>query len=450
MNHPTVVGVQFQGGGKYGDFGWMIKQPQYKDDLFIFNDNVEDFEKKSRHAGDGNAIIRPYGFSNPPMAKGIPTGYLLTRSGPHYRGFKYLDDTVKSIIDRSVNDIEQIVKKRKVRNIYYSAKKDSTLGTGIFQVAPDVLTYITEKILFLQNIEYGDDKPSMLMMVRDVSKQTLIVPEVTKMERRHQIIELILEDNFLDGSVGVCGNIRDHMSVLKQMGGSEPNYKFKISYNYNINILMSGYYFNEDSYHQIYNYIMTKDRGDAAIVEYGIKEGKRWYGLFGNYFAYRRTLSEMGSLFRDRLVFKGPGTVTTPIVYFHGSKRQEIQRYIDKINGRLESMSDEKLQQIYNDGIEIYEPERQHVSKKKSKWYKEDERLGIQNYSDRSLAVFGDTYNYKDELLAIEGIYNKNLKRSFLDDKGNTVYQVSPGYIFASKNYSNVVALVNDINSRPS
>ena len=34
----------FQGGGCDGDFGWMIKQPEFARSLFIFNDNETQYE----------------------------------------------------------------------------------------------------------------------------------------------------------------------------------------------------------------------------------------------------------------------------------------------------------------------------------------------------------------------------------------------------------------------
>ena len=70
-----VIGSIFGGGGKAGDFGWMIQQPEYDDALFIFNDNEEQFlafRKNPKSGagcarGGGNAIIRPYQCAEPQL-----------------------------------------------------------------------------------------------------------------------------------------------------------------------------------------------------------------------------------------------------------------------------------------------------------------------------------------------------------------------------------------------
>ncbi|REJ76214.1 MAG: hypothetical protein DWQ47_11405 [Acidobacteria bacterium] len=38
-----ITGRVFKHSGEYGDFAWMIEQPEYADALFIFNDNEEQF-----------------------------------------------------------------------------------------------------------------------------------------------------------------------------------------------------------------------------------------------------------------------------------------------------------------------------------------------------------------------------------------------------------------------
>ena len=39
MQEIQVIPIQFTGRNKYGDFNWMIKEPEYANSLFIFNDN---------------------------------------------------------------------------------------------------------------------------------------------------------------------------------------------------------------------------------------------------------------------------------------------------------------------------------------------------------------------------------------------------------------------------
>lgn len=449
MSHPQVLGIQFDGGGKYGDFGWMITRPEYKDDFFIFNENVEDFQSKSRSKGGGNAIIRPYVFSNPPMAGGIPAGYKDNIKSPHYKGFKHLDDEVKSLIDGAVDAIAKIVKKRKVRHIYYiSRPNDGILGSSIFKVDENVLKYITDQIKSLSNITY--DGESILESVRKISKQSPPL-SIHKFEKRHKISELVLLE-FPDKSMGVCGNVREHLEELNQMGGSEPDYNFVGSFN---NILMSGYYFDQESYNAIYEYFNKRPKVSISIVKYNVVDGKRRYGLFGNLFAYRNVLPSMGAKFKHRLLFKGPGEVTTPIVYFDKSARLKLQKYIYQANRRLMEMSDIELQTIYDEGFDNYEKPSSRRSgtsrttdKTKERWYNDEQELGIQSYSDSSIAVFGNTYPHKEELMKAGGKFNRFLERAYPDAQGYNEYKKTPGFIFPSKKYDEVVALVDDINAR--
>jgi len=53
----------------------------------------------------------------------------------------------------------------------------------------------------------------------------------------------------------------------------------------------------------------------------------------------------------------------------------------------------------------------------------------IEDYSDRSFAVFGDTKPFKEELKSLGGRFNKNLKQ-----EGVTM----PGWIFPMKNRADV------------
>ena len=71
--------------GEYGDFGWMIKQPEFEDCLFVYNENFLQWSDETDYRpGGGNAIIRPYRDT---QAIGIPTG--------HHGGFQ----TIASVAD---------------------------------------------------------------------------------------------------------------------------------------------------------------------------------------------------------------------------------------------------------------------------------------------------------------------------------------------------------------
>ena len=140
-----MSGSIFTKNNTVGDFDWMIKQHQYDDTLFIFNDNVESITSHSK--GGGNAVIRVYNQYNPkisiPRSAGIPTGY---KRG----GFNVLTPEVKKYIDDSIEKIEKIIIKYNYKKIIYSINKNGELGTEIFKVSDDVKRYILEQLYGLK------------------------------------------------------------------------------------------------------------------------------------------------------------------------------------------------------------------------------------------------------------------------------------------------------------
>jgi hypothetical protein len=146
-----VIGSRFAGGGRAGDFGWMIEQAAYADALFVFNDNEEQFRAYERDrtggagcaAGGGNAVIRPYRCADPPRAAGVPTG-------AQGVGYASLSDEVRGVIDDAFAVIAQLLASGRYARVFYSADADGGLGTGIFQVAQDVKTYIVDKLRALE------------------------------------------------------------------------------------------------------------------------------------------------------------------------------------------------------------------------------------------------------------------------------------------------------------
>jgi hypothetical protein len=142
-----LVGVVFNGSGRYGDFKWMIEQISYRDALFVFNDNEAQYKEHRDHPADsnasgcaqggGNAIIRPYQCRKPARAAGIPTG-------PRYDA---LTPATAQIIDEAVENIVGIVNREKYRRVFYSAADESgNLGTSIFHPGDDVKRYIVQRL----------------------------------------------------------------------------------------------------------------------------------------------------------------------------------------------------------------------------------------------------------------------------------------------------------------
>jgi hypothetical protein len=143
-----VIGSVFTGSGKFGDFAWMIRQAEYADALFVFNDNEEQFRAHRQDpknpygcsAGGGNAVIRPYQCHSPPRAIGIPTG---TRG----QGYAALTDDVRRTIDDAIRAIEERIAVGHYQWLFYSAANSAgELGTGIFEVHPSVKQYIVDRL----------------------------------------------------------------------------------------------------------------------------------------------------------------------------------------------------------------------------------------------------------------------------------------------------------------
>ena len=75
-----VMPTFYCGSGKFGDWPWMKDQPVFAHNLFVFNDNEEQFDaylaeaEFGYSAGAGNAVARPWRRLNPPKSAGVPTG----------------------------------------------------------------------------------------------------------------------------------------------------------------------------------------------------------------------------------------------------------------------------------------------------------------------------------------------------------------------------------------
>ena len=152
MKRVQVLAVKFKSTGAIGDFSYMKDLEEFRNTLFIFNDNVA--HHTTAITGGGNAVMRQYNkyALMRPLSAGIPTGI----NG----GFVELNEEVKQIVDDSITEIKELIEKHSYDTIVYSAHKQKTinfkgkeeplLGTSIFHVDEEVLKYITAKIYSLQ------------------------------------------------------------------------------------------------------------------------------------------------------------------------------------------------------------------------------------------------------------------------------------------------------------
>jgi hypothetical protein len=137
MHKPILLPSVYNPRLKDTSFEVMIEMSQYKNSIFIFNDDQHAF-RYSKERGRGNAVIRPY--SN---AFGIPTG---VRRGRENIGYSSLNTFTKQIIDESLDLVRKVVCDNKYDYVIYSANRDGSLGTGYFVVCDDVKTYIVQQL----------------------------------------------------------------------------------------------------------------------------------------------------------------------------------------------------------------------------------------------------------------------------------------------------------------
>lgn len=146
MGAIELLRSSFTGGGRDGDFTWMIEQPDHSRTLFVFNDNESQFYEHQKrlgtahscHRGGGNAAIRPYQCLTPPRATGIPTG--------DNGGYTDLAEA-QSAIDDAIRHLDVLLASGQYDRVAISWNHErQILGTGIFTVDRTVLEYIVEQI----------------------------------------------------------------------------------------------------------------------------------------------------------------------------------------------------------------------------------------------------------------------------------------------------------------
>jgi hypothetical protein len=188
--------VHFTKRNQHGDFEYMIEQPEYADSLFLIQENVVD-SLTSDNPGAGTACLRPYTYrlvsdKTRPRAAAIPTGWNVDSGG-----FTELSKAVKSTIHVCMQRIRLLLQKYDYKSVVFSCDKDDTtkIGQGIFEIAKDVLTYISDQIWSLMQIDSPNDSSS------DVSHNELNMRErfhVLPFALRQQVRTVKLENYQLE------------------------------------------------------------------------------------------------------------------------------------------------------------------------------------------------------------------------------------------------------------
>ena len=189
--------VVFTGPNQLGDYNYMIKQPEYKNTLFIFNDNR--VSHYSYFKGSGNAVIRPYniyGFKakskdrpvwagmDKPLSAGIPTGDGKSLD----KGYNILNKDTLFQIDRAIDDIRSAYLTNFTYNrIIYSGTNNQTpgfqndpedlLGIGIYDVSKNVREYITQQIKCLGDFrgKLEKEQPSTTTPLKSIKNAAIML-----------------------------------------------------------------------------------------------------------------------------------------------------------------------------------------------------------------------------------------------------------------------------------
>lgn len=153
-----VTGVPFLQKDSYGDFSWMIKQPEFSHVLFVYNENFIDSQDETAYEGAGSAIIRPYThrFHTLPKAAGIPTGWCIKTGG-----FKHMTRYVELAITYSFQRIERILYDDTSKTeIIFSCDQDNhnIIGSRIFKPSNEVIEYISDELQKLKHFDLNSSK----------------------------------------------------------------------------------------------------------------------------------------------------------------------------------------------------------------------------------------------------------------------------------------------------
>jgi hypothetical protein len=144
----NIKAIIYKNCGEYGDFDWMIRCGYYNHVLFIFDDNIETYSSDIAENGY-NKIKKFNEFNNPHEinSAGIIMGSI------RHGCFNKLDNINKNIIDKCIDDIQNILYENKHTEIYFLSDKSGLIKSELFGIInKDIVEYITSKICNLSEI----------------------------------------------------------------------------------------------------------------------------------------------------------------------------------------------------------------------------------------------------------------------------------------------------------
>ena len=143
----NIKGIIYKNKDEYGDFNWMIESGSYKNTLFIFDDNVDEYYTCIE--GNGLSKIRKYNEFGK-YEKISSAGIIMCSS--YNNGFSKLDSKTKNIIDRCIGDIKRLVMEYGYNEIYFSSDEDGNIKPNCYNINNEVIKYVSDQIFLLNNL----------------------------------------------------------------------------------------------------------------------------------------------------------------------------------------------------------------------------------------------------------------------------------------------------------
>lgn len=137
----TIIPIKYKYNDPATHFEEMIEQDDVKNTIFIYNENIKQWQDKMDYrCGGGNAVMRPYRLDgitgvllNETLGSwGIPTG-CRHRNAEYHAQTRVIEKLEKDIDTAFDELIEYLKKYPSIDTIYYSAdKKSNDIGIEIF------------------------------------------------------------------------------------------------------------------------------------------------------------------------------------------------------------------------------------------------------------------------------------------------------------------------------
>ncbi len=128
----NVIGIKYDGKNKFGDFEWMIHQPQYETAVFIY------FDTDDVHFSSDIFGLRQY------KQRAFPIPVCTKESGC----FSCLNIYNKLIINAAFNNLNNYIKDNNITTVFYSF--ENNLNIRVLNEHPfvhsSVISYIMDKI----------------------------------------------------------------------------------------------------------------------------------------------------------------------------------------------------------------------------------------------------------------------------------------------------------------